>query len=267
MAIESSGSKARAHARHTPHLSAVNLRKTYRLGAVDVPVLKGASIRIDRGEWVAVLGASGSGKSTLLHLLGALDRPDAPDGGEIMFDGEALGAMSHRRFNLYRNREVGFVFQFYHLLPELNVLENTFLPGLVGRRRWHWYLLLAAGILPAFIEEELQYRVQSRRLRRRAEELLGSFGLSHRLTHRPRELSGGERQRVAIARALMNNPQVLLADEPTGNLDETTGAEILDLIAQQHRSGLTIVMVTHDPEIAKRADRVVRLHDGKVVES
>ena len=246
-------------------LSGVDLRKTYRLGRVDVPVLKGATIHINHGEWVAVLGASGSGKSTLLHLLGGLDRPDE-DSGAVALEGEPLSTMSQRRYNRYRNLTVGFVFQFYHLLPELNVLENTYLPGLVGQRRWYWFVLLAAGVLPAFVLEEFEYRIKAKQLRTRAEELLNSFGLGHRLRHRPRELSGGERQRVAIARALMNKPRVLLADEPTGNLDEKTGQEILDLIAKQHREGLTIVMVTHDESIARRADRIVRLHDGRVVD-
>jgi lipoprotein-releasing system ATP-binding protein len=240
-----------------------DLHKTYRLGRVDVPVLKGATIHINRGEWVAVLGASGSGKSTLLHLLGGLDRPDR-DGGDVTFDSQALSRMSHGAYNRYRNQTVGFVFQFYHLLPELTVLENTLLPALVGRRKWWWWPLAAAGLLPAFIVEEFQFRIERNRQKARAEDLLNAFGLGHRLKHRPRELSGGERQRVAIARALMNSPQVLLADEPTGNLDEQTGGEILDLIAQQHANGLTIVMVTHDENIARRADRIVRLHDGRV---
>lgn len=226
-------------------LSASHLRKTYRLGRVDVPVLRDACIEVGEGEWVAILGASGSGKSTLLHLLGDLDQPD-PGSGSIHFDGASLGNMSRVQRNIYRNRSVGFVFQFYHLLPELNVLENTLLPGLVGLSRLRYYSVIGS-------------------LRERAASLLDAFGLSHRLKHRPRELSGGERQRVAIARALMNQPRVLLADEPTGNLDERTGAEILDLIAGQHRNGLTIVMVTHDRSIADRADRVVELHDGHVV--
>jgi lipoprotein-releasing system ATP-binding protein len=225
-------------------LRANDLLKTYRLGRVDVPVLKGITLDVAGGEWLAILGASGTGKSTLLHLLGDLDQPD-PGGGGVSFEGRPLNARSRRERNHYRNRSIGFVFQFYHLLSELNVLENTFLPALVGLHRWSYYGAIGG-------------------LRERATALLDSFGLSHRLRHRPRELSGGERQRVAIARALMNGPKVLLADEPTGNLDETTGSEILDLIAQQHRSGLTIVMVTHDPAIAKRADRVIRLHDGRI---
>ena len=224
-------------------LVAQNLSKTYRLGRVDVPVLNGTTLRVNEGEWVAVLGASGSGKSTLLHLLGDLDRPDA-DGGEVLFEDQSLASRSRRARNHYRNRSIGFVFQFYHLLSELNVLENTLLPALVGLHRWQYYRRIGE-------------------LRRRGTELLDSFGLGHRLKHRPRELSGGERQRVAIARALMNNPRVLLADEPTGNLDEKTGEGILDLIAEQHRNGLTIVMVTHDPAIASRADRNVHRHDGR----
>ena len=266
-------------------LSAVELYKTYRLGRVDVPVLKGASLHVDQGEWVAVLGTSGSGKSTLLHIFGDLDQPDStsrksehgiplskrnrcmrrgvcpkcnyPIGvaavctecgysfGEVFFEGKPLSSLSRRQRDQYRNRSVGFVFQFYHLLPELTLLENTVLPSLVGLHRWRYY-------------------TQIGQIRERARSVLESFGLGHRLKHRPRELSGGERQRVAIARALMNQPKVLLADEPTGNLDETTGEEILDLIADQHRVGLTIVMVTHDPAIARRADRMVRLHDGRI---
>ena len=227
-----------------PLLAARNVSKTYRLGRVNVPVLRGTSLPIADGEWLAILGASGSGKSTLLHLLGDLDRPD-PDGGEILFEWTPLAGRSLRARNHYRNRSIGFVFQFYHLLPELNVLENTLLPALVGLHRWQYYRRIGE-------------------LRRQATELLESFGLGDRLPHRPRELSGGERQRVAIARALMNKPRVLLADEPTGNLDEKTGAGILDLIVEQHRRGLTIVMVTHDPAIADRADRIVHLHDGKI---
>ncbi len=225
-------------------MSADDVYKTYRLGRVDVPVLTGTTLDVRGGEGLAILGASGTGKSTLLHLLGDLDQPDAGCGA-VLFEGRPLSALSHRQRNHYRNRSIGFVFQFYHLLPELNVLENTLLPALVGLHRWTYYGRIGA-------------------LRQKATALLESFGLGHRLRHRSRELSGGERQRVAIARALMNDPRVLLADEPTGNLDESTGAEILDLISQQHRTGMTIVMVTHDPAIAQRADRVVSLHDGRI---
>lgn len=223
-----------------PLLVAESLHKTYRLGDVEVPVLKGASLEVTAGEWVAILGSSGSGKSTLLHLLGGLDRPD-PGAGRIVFDGEDISLQNRRERNIYRNRSIGFVFQFYHLLPELTVSENALLPTMV------------ASSIPG--------------ARERARELLERFGLGHRLEHRPRELSGGERQRVAIARALANGPQVLLADEPTGNLDEGTGRGILDLLAQEHAEGLGIVMVTHDPSIAELADRVVELHHGQVVQA
>lgn len=229
----------------TDLLQAREVHKTYTMGRVRVEVLRGASIAIKEGEWLTILGASGSGKSTLLHLLGGLDIPDR-GAGEIAFRDARLSSMGESELNRYRNRAVGFVFQFYHLLPELNVLENTFIPALVSMRR-------------------LRYWRERRGVREAGAALLESFGLGHRLTHRPRELSGGERQRVAMARALINRPQVLLADEPTGNLDEKTGGEILDLLAAHHRRGLTIVMVTHDQNVAARSDRVVELHDGRVV--
>jgi len=227
-------------------VEASHLKKTYRLGRVDVPVLHDATLRVEEGEWVAVLGSSGSGKSTLLHLLGDLDSPD-PNDGYVLFDGTPLHEMSRKQRNVYRNRDIGFVFQFYHLMPELNVLENAMLPSLVGLGR-------------------LQYHQNKHALRQRASELLDAYGLGHRLKHRPRELSGGERQRVAIVRALMNEPRVLLADEPTGNLDDETGEEILKLIERAHHEGLTTVMVTHDPAVAERADRIVHLKRGRIVE-
>lgn len=225
-------------------IEARNLYKTYQLGRVDVPVLRGVSLDLAAGEWVAILGASGSGKSTLLHLLGALDHPD--DGkNSITYQDAPLSSLGPAGLNRYRNQSVGFVFQFYHLLPELTVLENTILPGLVGMSR-------------------LRYMKSIGELRRRGTELLDAFGLTNRLSHRPRELSGGERQRVAIARALINNPPILLADEPTGNLDRQTGAEILELLKAQHQQGLTILMVTHDLNIAEQADRIVKLEDGVI---
>ncbi|MFM7260407.1 MAG: ABC transporter ATP-binding protein [bacterium] len=229
---------------HAPLISARNVRKTYHLGKVDVPVLRDASIDIAAGEWVSIVGSSGSGKSTLLHLLGGLDRPDG-DSGAILFGGEDIRRFDATRENRYRNRDVGFVFQFYHLLPELTVLENAMLPALVGLSRWRWLS-------------------QRNAVRDRAAELLNTCGLGHRFAHRPAELSGGERQRVAIARALINQPKVLLADEPTGNLDEKTGSGILDLLGSCHTGGLTLVMVTHDPGIARRAQRQVRIADGRV---
>lgn len=228
-------------------LHAADVHKTYKLGRVRVPVLKGASIEVGRGEWVAILGASGSGKSTLLHLLGGLDRPDKQSGA-ISFENRAIGELSTRELDRYRNASVGFVFQFYHLLPELKVIENTLIPAMVLHGRFG-------------------YMRRRAELEARAEELLKAFGLGERLRHRPAELSGGERQRVAIARALINDPPVLLADEPTGNLDRKTGDAILDLMTK-HRveTGRTIVMVTHDAEVAARADRIVRLVDGRVAD-
>jgi lipoprotein-releasing system ATP-binding protein len=231
-----------------PLIEATNVFKTYRMGRVRVPVLRGAGMSVERGECIAVLGASGSGKSTLMHLLGGLDRPDSgTPGTDVRFDGASLSAMSAGELDAYRSSRVGFVFQFYHLLPELSVLQNVVIASMV---RWG----------------RMGYMRRAGDIRGHAEHLLGRFGLGHRLRHRPVELSGGERQRVAIARALINEPDVLLADEPTGNLDQSTGASILDAIMDLRRErALTIVLVTHDPSTAARADRTVRLRDGVVV--
>lgn len=218
-------------------MSAQSLARTYHLDRVDVPVLKDCSLHVDEGEWVAILGASGSGKSTLLHLLGALDRPDA---GSVRVGNLDLAGASQRALDRVRTEQVGFVFQFYHLLPELTVMENAMLPA-----------LMPGG-------------VGAGRGRQRATDLLARFGLSDRLLHRPRELSGGERQRTALARALVNGPRVLLADEPTGNLDARTGEEILDVLGDLHAEGLTMVTVTHDRGIARRADRVLELVGGRL---
>lgn len=229
-------------------LRAADLYKTYILGRVDVPVLKGASLDIHQGEWVAILGSSGSGKSTLMHLLGDLDHAD-PGKGDILFDGVSLQSMSGHQRNCYRNKSVGFVFQFYHLLPELSTLENVLMP-----------LMIAQGVL--------RYRFCKQKNVRQAKHLLDMVGLSHRLKHKPSELSGGEMQRAAIARALVAEPDVLLADEPTGNLDKTTGEEILALLRSLNdERNLTIVMVTHDGAIARQADRTVVLVDGVVQEA
>ncbi|MDA1262698.1 MAG: ABC transporter ATP-binding protein [Planctomycetota bacterium] len=234
-------SHAKSNALH-PLLEARGVRKTYSFGSVPVEVLNGVDLAVQPGEWVAVLGSSGSGKSTLMHLLGGLDRPDK-NGGEILFDGKHISVTHGKRLDRYRNLDIGFVFQFYHLLPELSVFENAMLPGMVG-----------------------SWMTNRSEARESAGKLLDSFGLSHRLVHRPGQLSGGERQRVAIARALVNSPRVLLADEPTGNLDTKTGEGILDLLAQRHANGLTLIMVTHDPAVAARATRIVKLANGRVVE-
>lgn len=222
-------------------LRTTGLRKSFRMGDSVIEVLRHVDVSVRAGEFVAIEGRSGSGKSTLLHLLGALDVPDA---GTIEYDGQNMLALSPSARSSLRNVHFGFVFQFYHLLPELNVLENTLLPAMV-KHSW-----------PAYVRHRSD-------LRRRAMEILGELGLSHRLRHRPNELSGGERQRVAIARALMNSPRVLFADEPTGNLDAATGRQIMDLLQKLHRQrGQTIVMVTHDAGIAAEADRTLLLRDG-----
>ncbi|MDX2146095.1 MAG: ABC transporter ATP-binding protein [Planctomycetota bacterium] len=235
-------------------LAVRNIHKTYRLGRVSVPVLRGVDLDAAPGEFVAVLGASGSGKSTLLHLIGGLDRPDrlGPDrAGErltssIRFGDIDVTSLRGSRLDIYRASSVGIVFQFYHLFPELNVLENVVVSGMV-RRGW------------------LGYAASRIAVRRRSRELLDAMGLSHRLRHRPVELSGGERQRVAIARALLNDPPLLLADEPTGNLDRATGEKIMDLLESlRTEKKKTLIVVTHDPAIAARASRVVRLADGRV---
>jgi ABC-type lipoprotein export system ATPase subunit len=228
-----------------PLLTVRNLHKTYRLGRVAVPVLRGVDLAVEQGEFVAILGSSGSGKSTLLHVLGGLDRPDRDPAPRVEFDGESVAAMSDRRINEYRCSMVGFVFQFYHLLPELTVLDNV----LIG----------------AMVRKGLGYLASAPASRARATELLRSVGLSHRLAHRPAELSGGERQRVAIARSLINQPRLLLADEPTGNLDRETGARVLDMLLDLRRAqSSTMVVVTHDQATAARADRVIRLADGTI---
>jgi len=241
-----------------PLLRATNLFKTYKLGRISVPVLRGVSIDIHEGEWVAILGASGSGKSTLLHLLGGLDRPDRHNAdasergitpGQVEYMGKPITKLPGlAAMDRYRADTIGFVFQFYHLLPELNVLENVLLPAMVRHRRFG-------------------YARRAAELRKAASELLEGFGLGHRLAHRPAELSGGERQRVAVARALINRPQVVLADEPTGNLDPITGHAILDrLESRREADGFAVVMVTHDPGVAKRANRVLRLAEGQLID-
>jgi lipoprotein-releasing system ATP-binding protein len=225
-------------------VQARGLTRSYRLGRVTLDVLKGVSFRASPGEFVAITGASGSGKSTLLHLLGLLDLPTS---GEVIVDGVRIAGLSGRRRNQIRCRDVGFVFQFYHLLGELNVMENVTLPAKVECSALRW---------PARRAET----------RARAKKLLERLGLKDRLRHRPKELSGGERQRVAIARALMNRPKLLLADEPTGNLDSRTGGQILEVLRRcNQEDGQTIVMVTHDMGLAKDADRYVVLKDGLLV--
>lgn len=214
-----------------------NVCKSYPAGRKRLQVLRGVNWRIPSGEWSALLGASGSGKTTLLNILGTLEKPDA---GRVLFRGADLGRLGSRAASAFRATELGYVFQAYQLLPELNLLENVMLPNLL------------AGM-------------ERRKCRERALELLERFGLSERLRHHPSELSGGEQQRAAIARALVKSPRVLLADEPTGNLDSASGEAILKLFGELRDSGLTIVMITHNSDAAERADRVVKLADGVIL--
>ena len=218
-------------------LEARDVRKSYVLGKRTLEVLRGVSVRIERSEFIALRGASGAGKSTLLHLLGGLDSPNA---GEIWFSGENLSRMSQTTRSRWRNDKVGFIFQAYHLLPELDALENVCLPARMSR-------------VPAATAEA------------RGKDLLARVGLAQRLEHKPAELSGGEQQRVAIARALINHPELIIADEPTGNLDSKTGDEIMDLLlALRAERETTLVIATHDERIATRAPKVFQLVDGQL---
>jgi len=221
-----------------PILSAIGLEKTYLIGSRSLPVLRGVSLELARGDFVALRGASGTGKSTLLHLIGGLDTPNA---GEIFFRGQKLSAASSRELTFFRNRRVGFVFQAYHLLPELTALENVCLSARIAR-------------------------ISSEKAEKGARELLERVGLNRREDHRPAELSGGEQQRVAIARALVNQPELLLADEPTGNLDSKTGSEIIELLKSLRvERQMTLVIATHDEKVAAHAQRVIELVDGRIV--
>jgi lipoprotein-releasing system ATP-binding protein len=227
----------------TTMLTAVNLHKTYRKNKIEVPVLCGLNLEAFAGEFLSIVGASGSGKSTLLHLLGTLD---APDKGEIFLEGQRIDNLSSDKREALRNGTFGMIFQFYHLLPELTTLENVLIPGMIAHSLWGWF-------------------GERRKLRKRGEELLERVGLSHRLRHKPRELSGGEMQRAAIARALINEPRILLADEPTGNLDATSAAGIIGLLRDLNRhGGLTIIMVTHNHDIVAETDRVVKIVAGQM---
>ncbi|MGO1070346.1 ABC transporter ATP-binding protein [Lysobacter sp. CA199] len=215
------------------------VHKSYRLGATEVAVLRGVDLHVARHECVAVMGASGSGKSTLLNLIGFLDTPDA---GEIRIHGQPVQRQDDAALSGFRNRTIGFVFQSFHLLGNCSALENVMLP--------------------------LRYRGQPRAAARtRAQDALAEVGMSHRAAHRPDEMSGGERQRVAIARAIVGEPDIVLADEPTGNLDSKTSDEVLDVFARIHAHGRTLIVVTHAPHVAERCQRTIRMSDGRVVES
>ncbi len=213
------------------------VRREFAVGEETVRALRGVSLTIERGEYVAIMGASGSGKSTLLNMLGCLDRPSA---GRYTFEDRDVGTLGDNELSRLRQERIGFVFQFFHLVPRLSAIENVELP------------MIFAGVEPA-----------ERKTRIRA--ALDAVGLHGRAAHRPDQLSGGERQRVAIARAIVMRPALLLADEPTGNLDSKTGREIIELLESMNRDGLTLVVVTHDPGLGERARRRVRLADGEIV--
>ncbi len=218
-------------------LEARAVHKSYQMGRSELHVLRGVDLSVETGEFFALRGSSGSGKSTLLHLLGGLDLPNS---GEILFDGKNLRHLSGAELANLRNRRISFIFQSYHLLPELTAIENVYLPARIAR-------LGGSEILE------------------KAKQLLDRVGLGKRITHRPYELSGGEQQRVAIARALINSPDLVLADEPTGNLDSHTGGEIIDLLCSlREERNMTLVIATHDSKVAARAPRVIQLVDGQI---
>jgi len=221
----------------TTIVDVINVDKTYRMGTVDVPALRDVNITINDGEFISIMGPSGSGKSTLMNLIGCLDRPTS---GDIIIRGRNVNKLSDNELAHLRGKEVGFVFQTFNLIPRMDALRNVELP---------------------MIYQELS-RVERKA---KAKKLLIDVGLGDRMHHKPMELSGGERQRIAIARALANDPRILLADEPTGNLDTKTGAEILSLFKKLNDDGRTIITVTHDPEIAGYSERMIRLRDGKIV--
>ena len=212
-----------------------NITKVYRMGKVDVPALRGVTLYIKQGEMLAIIGASGSGKSTLMNIIGCLDKPTV---GRYIFEGANVSRLNDNKLAEVRNKKLGFVFQEYNLLSRASALSNVELP-----------LIYSGG----------------RNKRKRAMEALSRVGLGERANHRPTELSGGEQQRVAIARALVNNPTVILADEPTGNLDSVVTAEIISIFRQLNRDGIIVIMVTHEMDIAEQTQRIIRLHDGKVV--
>ena len=219
----------------SPIVEVSNVRKSYMLGKMEVPVLSNISLRIEKGEFLAIVGPSGSGKSTLMNLIGCLDRPTE---GQVLIKGRDLDGMSDEELARLRGLEIGFVFQTFNLVPRLTAFENVLLPTFANSR--------------------------STDPQKRARELLSIMGLKDRMRHRPGELSGGQSQRVSIARALINDPSILLADEPTGNLDSKTGFEILNIFMDLNKDGRTVVIVTHDPEIAKFADRIILVKDGTI---
>jgi len=223
----------------TPLVQVENLQRSFNMGHQTVHVLNGITMTIQRGEMVAIIGASGAGKSTLLHILGTLDRPTK---GEVLFEGKNMFKASETALASFRNRRIGFVFQFHHLLPEFTALENAYLPALIQKIPQHTAIETATA-------------------------LLSEVGLSHRLHHKPGELSGGEQQRVAVARALIRQPDLVLADEPTGNLDTQTGDELFGLLRKLNEThGTAFIIVTHNEKLSHQTDRLIHLQDGQILE-
>jgi lipoprotein-releasing system ATP-binding protein len=221
-------------------LQVENINKTYLTYGTKTEVLKNVSFNIHKGEMLAISGPSGAGKSTLLHILGTLDKPTS---GQVLHNGKNLSILDNKKLADFRNRKLGFIFQFHHLLPEFNALENTMMPALI------------AG-------------VDKKHVREKAKKILSRMGLEKRFTHKPGELSGGEQQRVAVARALMMDPEIILADEPTGNLDSHTGLEVFGLLLELNQEmGMTLIIVTHNEEFSKRMPRRITLIDGKIIDS
>jgi putative ABC transport system ATP-binding protein len=229
----------RDHTKGVPVIEVVNVKKSYILGEIEVPILHDINLEVYEGEFLAIMGPSGSGKSTLMNLIGFLDRPTE---GRIIIKGSDINTLSDKEVARLRGLEIGFVFQVFNLIPRLTALENVELPTYANSR---------SGV----------------DTRKKAKDLLRMVGLEERMHHKPGELSGGQSQRVAIARALINDPAIILADEPTGNLDSKTGCEILNMFTRLNKDGRTIVMITHDPEIARYADRIVLVKDGIIQNS
>ncbi|HAQ41286.1 MAG TPA: macrolide ABC transporter ATP-binding protein [Clostridiales bacterium] len=219
-------------------ISIKDLNKVYKNGSVEVHALRNINLEIKHGEFIAIMGHSGSGKSTLMNILGCLDRPSS---GEYLLDGTNISSLSQDELSLIRNKKIGFVFQAFNLIPRTNVLRNVELPMIYAK-------------------------VKSSQRIKRAEELLEKVGLEERIYHLPNELSGGQKQRVAIARALANNPPIILADEPTGNLDTKSSDEIMEIFSELNKEGNSVILVTHEPEIAEYADRVIVFRDGTIIE-
>jgi len=221
----------------TPVLELIHVYKSFKRDGDTVDILKDISLKIDKGDFIAIMGPSGSGKSTLMYLIGCLDKPSE---GKVIIDGEDISRSSEKQLAKIRNQKVGFVFQMFNLLPKTSALANVLLPMIYSKK-------------------------SMAEAKKKAIDYLNKFGVGHRLDHFPSQMSGGEQQRVAITRALINNPSIILADEPTGNLDSKSGKDIMDVFDHLHKEGNTIIVVTHDPNVAERAHKIIRIQDGRIL--